>query len=83
MARKAISARAETARERPVYRNAPAHRRCLVAADGLIERKRDNGRRAGSRFNVAPDAHNVRGPNGPGRAPTSLSPQEIRPCATT
>jgi putative SOS response-associated peptidase YedK len=36
-ARKRINARAETAHERPMFKKALAHRRCLVAADGFYE----------------------------------------------
>lgn len=45
IAAKMINARAETAASRPAFRTAMAKRRCLVAADGFIEWRRDGNKR--------------------------------------
>lgn len=42
---KMINARAETVAQKPAFRKAFAHRRCLIVADGFYEWKKTNGRK--------------------------------------
>jgi putative SOS response-associated peptidase YedK len=54
-----INARAETLVERPVFREAFEHRRCLIPADGFYEWETVGGGRKQPYLFVPPDAHPV------------------------
>lgn len=48
-----INARAETVREKPAFRNAFVHRRCLIPADGFFEWKKSGGSKQAWRIVMA------------------------------
>jgi len=50
---KLFNARAETIAEKPSFRNAFAHRRCLILADGFYEWKTEGNKRIPYRFSLA------------------------------
>jgi len=73
-----INARAETAAQRPMFRNALARRRCLVAADGFYEWKREDSRKRPYFIRPKGGEPSARGPV----APPSIPPRSAR-CSCT
>ncbi|MBE9053205.1 SOS response-associated peptidase [Nostocales cyanobacterium LEGE 11386] len=53
MGAKLINARAETVAEKPAFRSAFKHRRCLVLADGFYEWQRQNGKKQPFYFHLS------------------------------